>query len=123
MNRKPPRTMPRIGPANNAHHWKDWQKRHHAPRPIDLLRAIQARQAQVQQDPEKIEEVTCKDCKRITKKAGFPKPCLKHFVAAGYPAERYESYFAKRSEKTEEKDIEDVISSLNIETIPDDNNG
>lgn len=31
---------PRIGPANNANHWKDWQKRHRAPRPIDLLRKI-----------------------------------------------------------------------------------
>jgi hypothetical protein len=31
---------PRIGPANNAHHWKDWQTRHRAPRPIDLLRKI-----------------------------------------------------------------------------------
>jgi hypothetical protein len=31
---------PKIGPANNAHHWADWQKRHRAPRPRDLLRKM-----------------------------------------------------------------------------------
>jgi len=29
--------IPKVGPANNAHHWKDWQARHRMPRPIDLL--------------------------------------------------------------------------------------
>lgn len=47
-----PKTAAKVAPANNANHWKDWQKRHRAPRPIDLLRMMHnARAEQLRQSP------------------------------------------------------------------------
>lgn len=48
---KPTRPQgPRIGPRNNEHHWSDWQKRHRAPRPIDLLRKIHEQRVKAQRE-------------------------------------------------------------------------
>jgi hypothetical protein len=102
------KTMPKIGPANNAHHWKNWRKRHHLTRPVDQLRAIR------QKYKEDAEPLTCPDCQRD--KAGrISKPCLKHFTAAGYPAEKYEVYFRKGKAQPEKTETEIEIDSLQTE--------